>query len=855
MIDYLISRGKQEIPQRLKRNPWSVTDHGRKLLQNNDELAAYMCAYGEMHKSKCFAALQNFPFEALPSTFEIVDWGCGQGIGTICLMDFLHERNLLNRLKKVTLIEPAQVTLTRAQEYVTNSLQGWNVEINAIQKYLPSINTSASTLTELNLNLPGTIHLFSNILDITAVSLRKTAEIIAAGRGTQFVVCVGPMNDNSPRLDEFSEYFYNKTIFSNISSWQFGITSDTHHPFSCKTKAFYFQNTTHSIANVTEGHYEADGAHDDYDLDAMVRRGAISQDTLDVYRLLAGKLEDNDKIFLSPDLKGDKPDIVIVRPKRGIVILNVFDKDLDEYTYENGILSNGSDSKISPLTQVYAYRTNLIDQHSKHLLNAAHTDPKGWYIVRPAVWFTKSSRLAIDSAFATEKRDRRRPNLLSAVLTLCENDFNSNDIFGLLDVKYIKEAFTTKACTEVVKMLITQWHSYREGDSSIVLTKRQKELAKSYEGRQIRVKGVAGSGKTQVLASSAVLSQLRTGGDVLILTYNITLANYIRFRIKKVPADFPWNKFKITNYHNFVTMQAKNHGLKLDLQSYHNLTLFDSVRDSLPKFSAIFIDEAQDYESDWFKIIYDNFLMEGGEFVIFGDGKQDVYQRGGYTTVPELGGRAWGRWNELKTRHRQNNQNIVDLCNDFQREFFSEQDIDEQEQRTLSFSNEPKYFNITGVNSESIIDHILTCIQDDELDENYTVILSQKTSTVRDIDADYREKTQKETATTFESKEFFLKELEKVNGDKHNKSFNENIEAVRTNRKAHFTMMCHKLKLSTIFSYKGWEAENVFLVINNSSVDNNPEIIYTALTRAQNNLYIINLNNRTYHQFFKNRLG
>ena len=855
MIDYLISRGKQEVPRRLKRNPWSVTDHGRKLLQNNDELAAYMCAYGEMHKSKCFAALQNFPFDALPSTFEIVDWGCGQGIGTICLMDFLHERDLLNRLKRVTLIEPAQVTLNRAREYVSNALQGWNVEINAIQQYLPSNDTGASTLTELNLNLPGTIHLFSNILDITAVSLRKTAEIIASGRGTQFVVCVGPMNDNSPRIDEFSEYFYDKTIFSNISCWQFGITSDTHHPFSCKTKAFYFQNTTHSIANVTEGHYEANGAHDDYDLDAMVKRGAISQDTLNVYRLLASKLEDNDKIFLSPDLNGDKPDIIVVRPKKGIVILNVFDENLDEYTYQNNILSSDIDSRTSPLTQVYAYRTNLIEQHSKHLLNAAHANRQAWFIVRPAVWFTKSTRLAIESTFVNEKRDQRRPNIISGVATLSENDFNSNDLWHLLDVKYTKDVFTTKACNEVVKMLITQWHSYKEGDSSIVLTRKQKDLAKSYEGRQIRVKGVAGSGKTQVLASSAVLSQLRTGDDVLILTYNITLANYIRYRIRKVPADFPWNKFKITNYHNFVTMQAKNHGLKLDLHSYNDLTLFDSVKDSLPKFSAIFIDEAQDYEYDWFRIIYNNFLKEGGEFVIFGDGKQDVYKRGGYTTVPELGGRTWGRWNELKTRHRQNNQNIVDLCNDFQREFFEEPDVDDQEQRTLSFSNEPKYYNITGRNSESIADYILNCIQDDELDENYTVILSQNTSTVRNIDAEYREKTQKETTTTFESKEFYLEELNKANGNKYDERFIENIEAVRTNKKAHFTMMCHKLKLSTIYSYKGWEAENVFLVINNSTVDNNPEIIYTALTRAQNNLYLINLNNQKYHNFFQNLLG
>ena len=253
-------------------------------------------------------------------------------------------------------------------------------------------------------------------------------------------------------------------------------------------------------------------------------------------------------------------------------------------------------------------------------------------------------------------------------------------------------------------------------------------------------------------------------------------------------------------------------------------------------------------------MIYDNFLEEGGEFVIFGDENQDIYQRGGFNRIPELGGRKWGRWMLLKTRHRQNNQTIVDLCNAFQREFIREPDTDDQ-QRTLSFSNEPKYINIPGGNSGSITDYILNCIQDDQLDENYTVILSQKTSTVRDIDADYRVKTQKETTSTFESKEYYLEELERAKGDKYNQHFIENIEAVRTNRKMHFTMMCKKLKLSTIYSYKGWEAENVFLVINNSTVDNNPEIIYTALTRAQNNLYIINLNNQKYHNFFQNLLG
>ena len=87
----------------------------------------------------------------------------------------------------------------------------------------------------------------------------------------------------------------------------------------------------------------------------------------------------------------------------------------------------------------------------------------------------------------------------------------NNEILYSLDVKRTRKEFTKEASLEIIKMLTMQWHSYNEGDGEIVLTKRQRELAKSLDGRQIRIKGVAGSGKTQILASSAVKSQLRTG--------------------------------------------------------------------------------------------------------------------------------------------------------------------------------------------------------------------------------------------------------------------------------------------------------------------------------------------------------
>ena len=70
------------------------------------------------------------------------------------------------------------------------------------------------------------------------------------------------------------------------------------------------------------------------------------------------------------------------------------------------------------------------------------------------------------------------------------------------------------------------------------------------------------------------------------------------------------------------------------------------------------------------------------------------------------------------------------------------------------------------------------------------------------------------------------------------------------------------LKISSIHSYKGWEADNVILIIqpdNSISEDEEepimqrPELIYSAITRAKNNLFILNLNNLFFHDFFIKR--
>ena len=115
---------------------------------------------------------------------HIVDWGCGQAIASLCFLESLEQRGLLSYVRRVTLIEPSKAALSRAKRNVEQALNGHSVEIVCLNQKLPSNGTDNGAFG-LSLNETSTVHLFSNILDLVDISLRKTAEVIENGKGTQ----------------------------------------------------------------------------------------------------------------------------------------------------------------------------------------------------------------------------------------------------------------------------------------------------------------------------------------------------------------------------------------------------------------------------------------------------------------------------------------------------------------------------------------------------------------------------------------------------------------------------------------------------------------------------------------------
>ncbi len=81
--------------------------------------------------------------------------------------------------------------------------------------------------------------------------------------------------------------------------------------------------------------------------------------------------------------------------------------------------------------------------------------------------------------------------------------------------------------------------------------------------------------KTLVLAKRAVNAYLRTNSEILILTFNLSLKNYIRDKINDVRESYPWEKFYITNYHQFIKSEANNYNLPIKgLKSYTDINFF-----------------------------------------------------------------------------------------------------------------------------------------------------------------------------------------------------------------------------------------------------------------------------------------
>lgn len=156
------------------------------------------------------------------------------------------------------------------------------------------------------------------------------------------------------------------------------------------------------------------------------------------------------------------------------------------------------------------------------------------------------------------------------------------------------------------------------------------------------IRGVAGSGKTLILASRAkLLSREHPDWKILILCYNISLAQNIEHMVRHMMNepdslfDFDFTKeethtkrakhlIQVRNFHSWLRNDLRISEATIPMM-LEKLKQGEAI---LPKYDAIMIDEGQDFDADWFKLVSELLNPDTKSLLLVEDRAQSIYKRG-----------------------------------------------------------------------------------------------------------------------------------------------------------------------------------------------------------------------------------
>lgn len=874
-INDIIEWCHETLPSEWKAYPWRHPElnHGIDLLASDEALNCYMSAYGEMHSNKCKAAMMSFPFERLKGSIEIVDWGCGQGIGSATVIDVLQQHNLLIWVKRITLIEPSAQALMRAEANVSK-IVGNNIEIDAINKFMPAEQSDENTISSIGYRYSNVIHIFSNILDVKAIDLAAVARMVASSHGNHFILCLGPKNGAAYRIEQFCSVFGEQEYFSKIDSVRYGHTTRTGHPYTCFTRCFTYNGSPLDYSRLSLFNDFGQGNYNDYDLRLQIQNNVFSPQKGRVAFRLQNILSVDDIMYIDPVVNEVVVDFIIVRPNKGVLLVNLFEQNLNdsslsedgkEITLETPQHDSDKITYQSPIDLISLCQTSIKDGIEELLMSTIKSS-KNFGLIKKVVIFTENSTEEVKSFFNVQKEQINYVYLYGSEFI---NDKDvSKKLYEKIGLLQNSPSFDDAVKRKLASIISPSWHSYQEGKAGFEPKGAQKKLVVSQNIHQ-KISGVAGSGKTHVLAARAVNALKRTGGNVLILTYNITLANYLKYRLSELREDFSWEKIDIYPYHQFFRIRASECKLHVDFDAYDRLSFFDNTPIH-KRYSAIFVDEVQDYTTEWLRIVMHNFLLPNGEFVVFGDPKQNIYHRPIDSNGDIRLGVIRSEWNrQLSTGQRFTNPRLASLATAFQSTFLTDLPVDSiqvpiGQDNSLNFQV-VTYFNLRNdFNMDILVSKLVDIINSSGYETKDFVVLASSSKMLQNIDIKYRQQTGEKTEVTFVTKEQCeeLKQIHNVS-DEHPASwkYKRDYEAIGRSRKQLFTTDKRCLKLSTIKSFKGWESPAVIVILDDDynpkatcNIPMEPATMYTAITRARESLYIINIGNETYDKFFKEQI-
>ena len=579
---------------------------------------------------------------------------------------------------------------------------------------------------------------------------------------------------------------------------------------------------------------------------------------------LDAKLPDEWVIHTKPELRNrwgsnicpQTPDVVIANKRHGIMIIEIKDWQIDLPKYKSGEKINRKGKKIwevfiedekgtrtsniNPVYKADGYRLRMIDG-IQEIQEEIFNDKRKNILIKSGLYFHNiissqkaKSFVGIPKYFNPDRctvfgRDMLDKNVkIEQFIPLINNN--------------IKIHSNTDWLSKFKNWISPPLH-ISEGQNLISerdLNDKQKRYIISRPGVIQKLSGVAGSGKTRVIAIRAA-SLAKLGKKILVICYNITLKNYLKKEIEGTKYDFDPTNIDIFYFHDFCKAYREFRNIEYpdegSMQKNDELEKEKIIRDKIENrnlsanYDAIIIDEGQDFKETWFKLLR-NFLSQNGEMLIAFDDKQNIYSIKKF----KISGVGSGRWGVLNKGYRLLNEHI-NLVNKFSNEFLTDFKSDEENpiietntQHTLPFEHNSlsKWINVNNI----VESRDMVCEMLNHLDKNQKLDFSDTAILVPDHDEGIN--LREHILEYFKNKNLKISDI-----------FSKNPDRQRDAKKIFNVFDSdRRLKMSTINSFKGWERRNIIILIPYKTDKNFDFKMYTSMTRVREKLIIINLSER-----------
>lgn len=402
-----------------------------------------------------------------------------------------------------------------------------------------------------------------------------------------------------------------------------------------------------------------------------------------------------------------RPDFIVLHPGRGILILEVKDwkldnlRQLDAKTVEL-LTDKGIKHVANPLEQARAYALEVKELLERDAFLVEQENPRykgrlifpwGYGVVLTGITRKQFEAAQMSLAIPSDKvicKDEMTESASSmefqerlwgmfhynygSLLTLSRIDRIRWHLFpevridqgGLFSATEIINSESppegssgTKpntAIEEIIPELIT------------VMDKEQEKVARDLGDGHRLIHGVAGSGKTLILAHRAI--QLGSAGlskPILVLCFNKSLATRLA---ELLMAKGAGNNVQIRHFHGWCKEMCALY--QLDLDDSSGAKVFEqqvqAVMNGVEKgrvpsaqYSAILIDEGHDFEPEWFRLIVQMLDPATDSLLLAYDDVQSIYKRKKPKSWSSVGINAQGRSRILKINYR-NTAEALDIA-------------------------------------------------------------------------------------------------------------------------------------------------------------------------------------------------